>query len=212
MDFLPELDHYAATHSSPEPVLLTELANETRRVSTAPRMLSGHVQGRFLSLLSHLTRPQRVLELGTFTGYSALCLAEGLAPGGELHTVDIDGRHADLVARYVARAGMGGRIHQHIAPAIELITRLPGIFDLVFIDADKQNYCAYFELLVDRVRPGGLIIADNVLWSGKVLQDIAEQDAETRGLSAYAELVRTDPRVESTLLTVRDGALVSRRV
>lgn len=212
MDFLPELDRYASAHSEAEPSLLTELAAETHRVSSAPRMLSGHVQGRMLSLLSHLVRPQRILEIGTFTGYSALCLAEGLAPDGELHTVDIDGRHAELVARYVQKAGLSGRIHQHIAPASALIPELPGMWDLVFIDADKQQYGRYFELVVDRVRPGGLIIADNVLWSGKVLADAALQDEETRGLANYAKQVLRDPRVASILLTVRDGALVSRRL
>jgi len=211
MEFLPELDRYAASHSSPEPSLLAELSAETHRVSSAPRMLSGHVQGRMLSMLSHLVRPLRVLEIGTFTGYSALCLAEGLAPDGELHTIDIDGRHAELVARYVERAGLSGRIHQHIAPAASVIPLLTDVWDLVFIDADKQSYSLYFDLVVDRVRPGGLIIADNVLWSGRVLLDISEQDAETRGLSAYAEKVKCDGRVSSVFLTDRDGALLSRR-
>ncbi|MCU0319676.1 MAG: O-methyltransferase [Flavobacteriales bacterium] len=212
MDLLPELEQYAALHSSAEPALLAELVAETHRVSTAPRMLSGHVQGRLLSLFSHLLRPRRILEIGTFTGYSALCLAEGMMPDGELHTVDIDARHAELVGRYVARAGWSGRIHQHIAPAAALIPELPGPWDLVFIDADKQQYTRYFELVVDRVRPGGLIIADNVLWSGKVLRTGPDLDDETRGLADYATRVKEDPRVESVLLTVRDGALVSRRV
>jgi caffeoyl-CoA O-methyltransferase len=212
MEFLPELDRYAASYSSPEPSLLTELSAETHQVSSAPRMLSGHVQGRMLSMLSHLVRPVRVLEIGTFTGYSALCLAEGMAADGELHTVDIDGRHAELVARYVARASLHERLHQHIAPAAALLPELPGIWDLVFIDADKQSYSHYFDLVVDRVRPGGLIIADNVLWSGRVLLDLSEQDAETRGLSAYAEKVKRDERVSSVFLTDRDGALLSRRL
>jgi caffeoyl-CoA O-methyltransferase len=212
MDLVSEQDRYAASHSSPEPALLSELSAETHRVSSSPRMLSGHVQGRLLSMLSHLVRPRRILEIGTFTGYSALCLAEGLAPDGELHTIDNDGRHADLVARYVERAGLSGRVRQHIAPAAALIPELPGAWDLVFIDADKQSYSRYFELVVDRVRPGGLIIADNVLWSGKVLLDASEQDGETRGLSAYARKVSCDERVASVLLTDRDGALLSRRL
>lgn len=211
MDLLPDLERYAAAHSSAEPSLLAELVAETHRVSTAPRMLSGHVQGRLLSLFSHLVRPHRILEIGTFTGYSALCLAEGMMPSGELHTVDIDARHAELVGRYVFRAGLSGRIHQHIAPAAALIPALPGQWDLVFIDADKQQYTRYFELVVERVRPGGLIIADNLLWSGKVLRIGPDLDEETRGLADYAARVKDDPRVESVLLTVRDGALVSRR-
>lgn len=212
MNFLsPELDRYSELNSSPEPTYLQELAAETRSTIDMPQMLSGHVQGRFLSLLSKLLAPKLVLDIGTFTGYSALCLAEGLATGGVLHTIDIKTPLASLVDRYVRKAGFHDRIHQHLAPALDVIPRIQGTFDLVFIDADKQNYVHYFDLVIDRLRPGGLIIADNVLWSGKVLDPETQQDGETRGLAAYARKVGSDPRVENVLLPLRDGLLVSRR-
>lgn len=212
MQFLdPALERYAEANCAPEPTYLRELAEETRSTIDMPQMLSGHVQGRFLSLMSKLLAPKLVLDIGTFTGYSALCMAEGLAADGVLHTIDIKTPLAPLVDRYVRKAGLHDRIHQHIAPAVEVIPRIEGHFDLVFIDADKQNYCAYFDLVVERMRPGGLIIADNVLWSGKVLDPTAQQDVETRGLAAYAVKVKVDPRVENVLLPLRDGLLVSRR-
>lgn len=207
----PAVEQYATTFTSLEPEPLRKLAEETRARVDLPQMLSGHLQGRFLSLLSHLVRPRLALEIGTYTGYSALCIAEGLAPDGVLHTIDVDTRLAAMVDRHFRAAGQHGRIHQHLAPALEVIPRIEGTFDLVFIDADKQNYCNYFDRVVDRVRPGGLIIADNVLWSGKVLSPAAEQDSETRGLAAYAQKVKDDPRVENVLLPLRDGLLVSRR-
>ena len=213
MQFIdPLLERYAETFSSPEPEHLRDLAAETRSSVDKPQMLSGHLQGRFLSLISTLLAPKLVLDIGTFTGYSALCLAEGLAPDGILHTIDIKTPLATMVDRYIRKAGFHERIHQHLAPAIEVIPKIVGTFDLVFIDADKHNYCTYFDLVVDRVRPGGLIIADNVLWSGKVLDPEAEQDGETRGLVDYARKVKGDPRVENVLLPLRDGLLVSRRI
>lgn len=212
MQFLdPALDLYAERHSAPEPAYLRELAEETRATIDLPQMLSGHLQGRFLSLLSKLVAPHLVLEIGTYTGYSALCLAEGLVPGGKLHTIDVDTRLAAMVDRYIRKAGWHDRILQHFAPAAEVIPTINGVFDLVFIDADKQNYPNYFDAVVDRVRPGGLIIADNVLWSGKVLDPASEQDDETAALAAYADKVAGDPRVDSTLVPIRDGLLVARR-
>ncbi|MEX1131947.1 MAG: O-methyltransferase [Flavobacteriales bacterium] len=212
MQFLePALERYAETFSSPEPIHLQELAEETRRTVDMPQMLSGHLQGRFLSLLSTLLAPKLVLDIGTYTGYSALCMAEGLHAEGVLHTIDIKTPLAPMVDRYIRKAGFHERILQHLAPAAEVIPKITGTFDLVFIDADKQNYCNYFDLVVERVRPGGLIIADNVLWSGKVLDPHAEQNGETRGLAAYAQLVKDDSRVESVLLPLRDGLLLSRR-
>ncbi len=212
MHFLSEdLERYSAAHSDPEPEHLRALAEETRTSVDMPQMLSGHLQGRFLSLMSRMLTPRLVLDIGTFTGYSALCMAEGLAPDGVLHTIDIKTPLASLVDRHVRRAGYHDRILQHLAPAVEVIPRLKGTFDLVFIDADKQNYCTYFDLVVDRVRPGGLIIADNVLWSGKVLDEPEQQDGETRGLVRYARKLADDPRVENLLLPLRDGLLVSRR-
>ncbi len=212
MHFLsPELEHYSEAHSAPEPTYLRELAEETRASVDMPIMLSGHVQGRFLSLVSKLLAPKLVLDIGTFTGYSALCMAEGLVSDGVLHTIDIKTPLAPMVDRYIRKAGSHQRIHQHLAPAAEVIPRIQGTFDLVFIDADKQNYSTYFDLVVERVRPGGLIIADNVLWSGKVLTPPDQHDAETRALAEYAQHVHRDARVENLLLPLRDGLLVSRR-
>lgn len=207
----PELERYAECHSAKEPAYLIALTAETQATADLPQMLSGHVQGRFLSLLSHLVRPKLALEIGTYTGYSALCIAEGLAPDGHLHTIDIFQPVAAVADRYFQNAGHSAHIHQHIAPALEVIPRIKGHFDLVFIDADKSNYIHYLELVIDRLNPGGLIIADNVLWSGKVLERSAAQDSDTQGLAEYARRVNSDSRLESVLLPLRDGLLVSRR-
>lgn len=212
MQFLdPALERYAEVHSAPEPIYLKELAEETRANIELPQMLSGHLQGRFLSMISKLMAPQLVLEIGTYTGYSALCLAEGLGPHGKLHTIDINTKLTSTVDRYMRKAGFHERVYQHLAPAMDVIPTIKGTFDLVFIDADKPNYCNYFDLVVDRMRPGSLIIADNVLWSGRVLAPEREQDSETKGLRVYAEKVKNDPRVENVLLPIRDGLMVSRR-
>jgi caffeoyl-CoA O-methyltransferase len=205
----PALEDYAQRHSDPEPPHLQALAAETQAHVDLPQMLSGHLQGRFLSLLSKLVTPHVVVDIGTYTGYSAMCLAEGLADGGIVHTIDINQDLAPLVERHLRHAGLHHCVHQHLAPATEVLPHISGTIDLVFIDADKQNYTRYFDLVVDRVRPGGLIIADNVLWSGRVLD--AEQDDETRGLAAYARKVAADVRVENILVPLRDGLLVSRR-
>ncbi|MCW5900412.1 MAG: O-methyltransferase [Flavobacteriales bacterium] len=212
MDFLdPALERYAASRTEPEPEHLSALAAETRADVPMPQMLSGHLQGRLLSLFSGLLAPKLVLDIGTYTGYSALCLAEGLAEGGTVHTIDVDDGHTPMVRRYIEKAGLTERVVPHIGPATDVIPWIEGVFDLVFIDADKESYLRYFDLVVDRVRPGGLIIADNVLWSGKVLLPKKAQDAETRALAAYAAQVAKDPRVDSLLLPLRDGLLVSRR-
>ncbi|TXI79451.1 MAG: O-methyltransferase [Flavobacteriales bacterium] len=212
MPFLdPALERYAEANTAPEPDHLRELAAETQATTDLPNMLSGHVQGRFLSLLSHLVRPTLALEIGTFTGYSALCLAEGLAPDGILHTIDIFNPVAAMADRYFRKAGYTHRIRQHIAPALDVIPRIEGRFDLVFIDADKSNYIRYLDLVIDRMNTGGLIIADNVLWNGKVLAEAPAHDGDTRGLAAYARRVSTDERLQSVLLPLRDGLLVSRR-
>jgi caffeoyl-CoA O-methyltransferase len=210
MQFIdPVLESYASDHSNEEPAYLQELAAETRANVDLPQMLSGHLQGRFLSLMSKLLAPKVIVDIGTFTGYSAMCLAEGLAPGGIVHTIDINMDLAPMVDRYLRKAGLHDRVHQHLAPAIQVLPMIDGPIDLVFIDADKQNYSRYFDLVIDRLRPGGVIVADNVLWSGKVLEK--EQDEETRGLAAYATKVKSDPRVENLLLPLRDGLLVSRK-
>ena len=213
MEFLPPaLEAYAERHSSPEPAYLQALQRETHAETDLPQMLSGHLQGRVLALFSQLLRPKAVLELGTFTGYSALCFAEGLAEGGVVHTIDVDPDAQARALRFAEQAGMADRIHFHLGRGQDVVPSIPGSFDLVFLDADKEGYPGYFDLVVDRVRPGGLIIADNVLWSGKVLDPAAEQDSETAALAAYARKVATDPRVETVLLPVRDGLLVARKI
>lgn len=212
MQFIdPALEVFAERHSGAEPTYLKELQAETLAKVPSPEMLSGHLQGRFLALLSHLVQPRCIVEIGTYTGYSALCLAEGLAPGGMVHTIDIDPHLPPLVQRYIAKAGMQDRITTHHRPALEVIPTLPAPFDLVFIDADKQNYPRYLEAVVDRVRPGGLIIADNVLWSGRVLKPAAEQDEATRAIAAYDRLVNEDPRLQPVLVPLRDGLLIARK-
>jgi caffeoyl-CoA O-methyltransferase len=212
MNFIdPDLDDYCAKNSGEEPWYLKELTEETIEKVQMPIMLSGHLVGRFLSLLSHLVRPKVAVEIGTYTGYGALCIAEGLAEGGMLHTIDIDPYLPEMVHRYIEKAGMLDRITMHHRPALEVIPTLPGPFDLVFIDADKQNYPHYFDAVIDRMSPGGLIIADNVLWDGKVVAPAAEHDEKTAALVEYARKVSTDPRLAKVMVPVRDGVLVARR-
>jgi predicted O-methyltransferase YrrM len=215
MEFLPEaIDHYAGRWTEPSGELLDRIERETWQEVLMPRMLSGHQQGRFLSLVSHLMRPKRILEIGTYTGYSALCLAEGMDPDGELHTVDINEELETRVRGYFQASGRGNSLHLHIGAALDLLQTeawAAGPWDLVFIDADKENYRAYFDAVIDRVRPGGLVIADNVLWSGKVA-DPAETDSETEGLRAYVAHTHHDPRVVHHLLPLRDGLSISRRL
>ncbi|MFT3886143.1 MAG: O-methyltransferase [Flavobacteriales bacterium] len=205
------LEIYAERHSGKEPTYLKELRAETLAKVHSPEMLSGHLQGRTLALLSRLLRPQLIVEIGTYTGYSALCLAEGLSPGGMLHTIDIDPHLPPLVHRYIAKAGMQDRIATHHRPALEVIPTLQGPFDLVFIDADKQNYPSYLTAVIERVRSGGLIIADNVLWSGRVLQPSTEQDEVTKAIATYSRMVNDDPRLDPVLLPVRDGLLIAHK-
>jgi caffeoyl-CoA O-methyltransferase len=212
MNFLdPALDAYCELNGGEEAWYLKELTAETHDKVQMPMMISGHLQGRFLSMLSHLVRPKTIVEIGTYTGYSALCLAEGLAEGGMLHTIDIDPYLPEMVNRYIEKAGMLDRITMHHRPALEIIPTLPAPFDLVFIDADKQNYPNYFDAVIDRMRPGGIIIADNVLWDGKILRPDHEQDDATRALAAYTRKVKSDPRVEQVMVPIRDGVLVARR-
>lgn len=212
MHFIPAaIDAYCVRASGAEAPYLRELVEETEEKVQMPMMLSGHLVGRFLAMLSHLVRPRVVVEIGTYTGYSALCLAEGLAEGGMVHTIDIDPYLPEMVHRYIEKAGMLDRITMHHRPALEVIPTLPAPFDLVFIDADKNNYPNYYDAVIERVRPGGLIIADNVLWSGKVLEPTEVQDDKTRALVAYAHRVSTEPRVERVLVPMRDGLLVARK-
>ncbi|WP_299219919.1 O-methyltransferase [uncultured Aquimarina sp.] len=211
MHFIPEaLDTYVVNHTEKEPELLQQLTRETYQKILQPRMLSGPYQGRVLSMLSKLINPKTILEIGTYTGYSALCLSEGMQKDGVLHTIDINEELEDFQRKYFDLSSYGNQIHQHIGDATEIIPNLDIKFDLVFIDADKPNYSTYFELIIDKMNPGGIILSDNVLWSGKVIEDIAEDDLSTKALLAYNKLLAEDKRIETVLLPIRDGLTISR--
>lgn len=210
MEFLPEkLEKYVADHTATESELLQRLNRETHANVMMPRMLSGHVQGRVLSMLSHMIHPKNILEIGTYTGYSAICLAEGLAKDGKLYTIDINEELEEMVRGYFEEAGLTGQIEYLLGNAMELIPKLKVMFDLVFIDADKINYANYFDLVIENVRQGGYIIADNVLWSGKVVGDKIDKD--TKAIKDFNYKVHNDTRVENVLFPVRDGLMVLRK-
>ena len=211
MHFLSEeLENYAAQHTEDEPLLLQELNKRTHLNVLQPRMISGHFQGRFLSLLSKLVQPRTILEIGTYTGYATLCLAEGLHPEGVLHTIDIKEELTDLQREFFDRSGYGSQIVQHLGKAADIIPSLNTTFDLVFIDADKQNYAHYFDLVIEKMNRGGIILSDNVLWSGKVVEEVKHNDKHTQALMAYNQKIKDDPRVETVLLPIRDGITLSR--
>jgi predicted O-methyltransferase YrrM len=204
-----ELDDCVVQHSEKEPELLKALTRETYQKVLQPRMLSGHYQGRVLSLLSKLIRPKTILELGTFTGYSALCLAEGLQKDGVLHTIDNNEELATLQRRYFDLSPFGSKIHQHTGEAIDIIPKMDLGFDLVFMDADKENYINYFYQITDKLNPGGVILSDNVLWSGKVIEPLVASDISTNTVMEYNRLLKDDKRLETVLLPIRDGLTVS---
>ena len=211
MHFLSEeLENYTAQHTEDEPLLLQELNKRTHLNVLQPRMISGHFQGRFLSLLSKMVQPRTILEIGTYTGYATLCLAEGLHPEGVLHTIDIKEELTDLQREFFDRSGYGNQIVQHLGKAADIIPSLNTTFDLVFIDADKQNYAHYFDLVIEKMNRGGIILSDNVLWSGKVVEEVKHNDKHTQALMAYNQKIKDDPRVETVLLPIRDGITLSR--
>jgi len=211
MDFLPEkIDNYVVAHSQKEPKLLRDLYRETWQKVLAPRMLSGHLQGRVLSMLSKLIRPVNILEIGTYTGYSALCLCEGMSQHGVLHTIDINEELYDFQRKYFDISPYGNQIVQHLGNALDIIPELETPFDLVFIDADKRNYPAYLELILPKLNPGAVILSDNVLWSGKVVEAIQVDDVDTKALLNYNKALNEHPRLESVLLPIRDGLTISR--
>ena len=211
MEFLPEqLELYVEEHTRNEDAVLKELDRETYQKVLSPRMLSGHLQGQVLRMLSMMIKPERILEIGTFTGYSGICLAKGLSPTGELHTIDINEELKPMVTSYFEKAGILDKVKYHIGNAIEIIPKLDFAFDIVFIDADKENYSNYFDLVISKVRQGGYIIADNVLWSGKVIQP--NPDEETKAIMAFNDKVQADERVENVLVPVRDGLMVMRKL
>lgn len=212
MHFLPEkLDAYVIAHSEDEPELLQQLTRETYQKILQPIMLSGPYQGRILSMISKLAHPKAILELGTFTGYATLCLAEGLQDSGVIHTIDINEELVDFQRKYFEASKYGSQIHQHLGNALDIIPSFDITFDLVFIDADKPNYVNYFNLIVDKMNSGGIIISDNVLWHGKVLESVNDKDSATKTLLEYNTLLKEDPRVETVLLPIRDGLTISRK-
>ena len=206
-----KIEAYVEEHSQAEPELLQELNKETWENIHSPRMLSGHYQGRLLSMLSKLLQPKTILEIGTYTGYSAICMAEGLQSGGKLHTIDIDERLYDLQRSYFDRSEYGERIVQHVGDAKEIIPSIDATFDLVFIDADKRGYKKYVELVLPKMKSGGVILSDNVLWKGKVLEDDPEKtDNRTKSLQEFNVFMNTHPQLETIVLPIRDGLTLSR--
>ncbi len=206
-----QIDKYCRTHTSEEPEVLNRLNRETYLKVMSPRMLSGHLQGSFLTMLSKIHQPSYILEIGTYTGYSAICLAQGLKEGGQLITIDINNETEAMALRFFKEAGLENKIELKTGDARQIIPTLNTPLDLVFIDADKANYPVYFDLVIEKLKPGGLIIADNVLWSGKVLMDENEMDADTKALHAFNKKVSADKRVEKMLLPLRDGLMLIRK-
>ena len=207
------IDEYIAAHSDPEPDYLRRVTRETALHVINPRMMSGHIQGRILRMFVSMLRPRRVLEIGTFSGYSALSMAEALPDGAELHTIEIDDEMEDFIRAQFASVPHGSRITLHIGDALEVIPRLGGQFDLVFIDADKRLYDSYFELVLPCLRPGGIILADNTLWDGKVLLDNPPSgDHQTLAIKAFNDRVASDPRVSRVILPLRDGLTIIRKL
>lgn len=212
MNLLPDsIENYINDHSSQEDQLLYELYRETNLKTTHPRMLSGSVQGQFLQMLAQLIHAESILEIGTFTGYSAICLARGMKSTGKLHTIDIKEEFSDIANKYIQKAGLENQIIKHIGNALDIIPQIDKKFDLVFIDADKVNYTKYFELVADRMNTGGLLIADNVLWSGKVVEKLKTADKDTRGVLEFNKRIQEDDRFENTLLPLRDGLMLARK-
>jgi caffeoyl-CoA O-methyltransferase len=212
MDFLAqEINQYVEQHTQAELEVLAKLNRETHAKVMMPRMLSGHLQGEVIRMLSHMIRPQKVLEIGTYTGYSAICWCAGLLNGGKLVTIDINEELETMVRRYFHEAGLADKIDYRIGNALEIIEAIEGPLDIVFIDADKENYSRYYDLVFDKVRSGGYIIADNVLWSGKVIMQEGKVDKDTKAIDAYNKKVHADERVENVLFPIRDGLMVARK-
>jgi len=202
------LDDYILNSIDEEPPLLTALNRKAHIDLLRPRMIAGHLQGRILKMLVRMRQPQRILEIGTYTGYATLCLAEGLSEGGEIHTIEVDDEMEDFIRNQFGQSALKDRIHLHIGDASEVIPNLEGWFDLVFIDADKRDYCDYYALVFDKVKEGGIILADNTLWNGKVLEEPHPNDKQTTGIMRFNEMIAKDKRIEKVILPLRDGLTV----
>ena len=212
MEFISaELIEYVEAHTQAEPKILAELFRETHADILMPRMISGNLQGQILKMFSYMIKPRQILELGTYTGYSAICLSEGLQEGGTLHTIDNNEELEAIALRYIHKAGLQNKIKHYQGDAMQIIKDIDEVFDLVFIDADKINYSAYYDLVLEKLRPGGFILADNVLWSAKVLADKNKMDKDTRAIDEFNKKVHEDPRIEHVLLPVRDGIMLIRK-
>lgn len=212
MEVIPQdIQAFAERYSTPESALLYRLHRETYLKVDQPHMLSGHVQGRFLTMVSQMIRPRRILEIGTYTGYSAICLAQGLAEDGILHTIDINEELEEMCSRYFTAAGLQDKIRQHIGKAAEIIPQLDEVFDLVFVDADKAGYIGYYDLVWEKLRPGGFMLADNILYHGEVVLAPAEQSNNAKAMIRFAEKAVADDRAETLLLTMRDGVMLVRK-
>ena len=212
MNFLdPKLDNYVVSHSENEPPVLAELNRKTWIEIMNPRMIAGHFQGRVLSMLSHMIQPTNVLEIGTFTGYSAICWAEGLQENGEIHTIDINEELEDLATNYAEKSGIKDKVYFHIGEALTIIPKLNKVWDIVFLDADKSNYTNYYNQVFDQVKPGGYIIADNVLWNGKVIDESTYEEVDTKAILEFNNMVQEDQRVQNVLFPIRDGLMIIRK-
>lgn len=207
-----EINTYAESITTPESAALAQLNRETNMKVELPIMLSGHLQGAVLTMMSRMIRPRRILEIGTYTGYSAICLAQGLTDDGILHTIDINEELADMQQRYWQQAGVPNKIKAHVGKGADIIPNLDEVFDLVFIDADKVGYSAYYDLVIEKVRPGGFIFADNVLYDGEVILPADEQSKNAKAIHAFNQKIKDDSRVTQVLLPVRDGILVIQKV
>ncbi|HLO61307.1 MAG TPA: O-methyltransferase [Bacteroidales bacterium] len=207
-----KIEEYILKYSSPEDEVLNRLNRETHLTTVYPRMLSGHLQGKFLEMISFMIRPHRILEIGTFTGYSAICLAKGLAEGGLVHTIDINDELAETALRYFKEAKQDHLIKMHIGDAVDVVPNLNEVFDLVFIDGDKEQYIDYYEVVLPKLRTGGFILVDNVLWSGKVLPDCRDNDKETICIREFNNFIQNDKRIEKLLLPFRDGIYIFRKL
>jgi caffeoyl-CoA O-methyltransferase len=205
------LDQYIRDHSTPEDKVLEDLYRQTNLYVVNPNMVSGHIQGKLLEMMSHMIHPARILEIGTYTGYSAICLSRGLRSGGTLHTIEINDELREMSSRYFDLAGVSDKVTLHTGRAQDVVPALNFSFDLVFIDGDKREYCEYYNLVFDKVRKGGFIIADNVLWGGKIENEDAMKDPQTRGVITFNEMIREDQRVEKILLALRDGLMIVRK-
>ena len=207
-----KLDQYIEEHTTSEDAVLQELSRETHLKTYYPRMLSGKVQGKFLEMIVQMIKPNRILEIGTFTGYSAIALAKGLPENGKIITLEVNPEMEIFIRKFIEKSGLGNKIELVIGDAVDLIPKMEEQFELVFIDADKEQYIDYYNLSMEKLKPGGFILADNVLWSGKVLETDKKSDKETKGIKAFNEFIKNDPRVEQVIISVRDGLMLARKI